>query len=114
MVGNGVKCLSHGQSPVTAVQKHSISEYTTVEPCPAQERLGTQQEAPQEKFPQHKWWNPGQGWKATLNNMRLIIQPYVSYCLILPWLHVFVIPFFQEGFEHLVALMNHFKAFTPV
>jgi hypothetical protein len=86
----------------------------TAELCPPPERSATQLEDSQEEFHQHQWWNPGKGWKATLNNVRLIIQPYVSYCLILPWLHVFVIPSFQEGFEHLIALMNHFKGFTPV
>lgn len=86
----------------------------TAEPCPARAAPGTQHEAPQEKFHQHKWWNPGTGWKSTLNNLRLIIQPYVSYCLILPWLQVFMLPLLEEGFKHLVALMNHFKGFTPV
>jgi hypothetical protein len=81
---------------------------------PVAEQPITPQEEPQEQFQQHKWWTPGKGWKTTLNNLRLIIQPYVSYCLLLPWLQVFVIPLFQEGFESLIAIMNKFKGFVPV
>ena len=86
----------------------------TADPCPTQERPVTQPEDPQEKFHQHKWWDTGKGWKARLNNLRLLIQPYVSYCLILPWLHVFTVPFFKAGFKHLMATMNDFKGFPPV
>jgi SRSO17 transposase len=30
-----------------------------------------------ERFPEHKWWDEGKGWKNVLNNLRLIIQPYI-------------------------------------
>jgi SRSO17 transposase len=86
----------------------------TEQASPVAEQPITPHEEPQERFQQHKWWAPGKGWKTTLNNLRLIIQPYVSYCLILPWLHVFVIPLFQEGFETLMAMMNKFKGVVPV
>jgi hypothetical protein len=82
--------------------------------CLVQKRAVPQQKDTQAQFQQHKWWNAGTGWKATLNNLRLISQPYVSYGLIIPWLQVFLPPFVEEGFEQLIACMNHFKGFTPV
>ena len=42
--------------------------------------------SPPERFAEHRWWDPGQGWKNILTNLRLILQPYVFYCLLLPWL----------------------------
>ena len=80
---------------------------------PVEEQTITSQEEPQEPFQQHKWWALGKGWKTTLNNLRLIIQPYVSYCLLLPWLQVFAIPLFQEGVESLIGIMNKFRGFVP-
>jgi hypothetical protein len=77
----------------------SLGTPHTAQASPVAEQPITPQEAPQEPFQQHTWWAAGKGWKTTLNNLRLIIQPYVSYCLLLPWLQVFVMPLFQEGFE---------------
>jgi len=34
-------------------------------------------------------WELGINWKSALNNLRLIIQPYIFWCLIEPWLQVF-------------------------
>jgi len=36
------------------------------------------------KFKQHDWWDKGQGWKNILNNLRLVIQPFVFFNLIKP------------------------------
>jgi hypothetical protein len=68
----------------------------------------------QAPFAQHKWWDQGQGWKHLLNNLRLIIQPAVFYCLLSPWLAVFPLPSLQQGFSTLTALMNDFQGFAPV
>ena len=62
------------------------------------------------QFSQHPWWETGTTWKSALNNLRLIIQPYVFYCLISPWLQVFKIPGFQRGFLKLINFMNNFRA----
>jgi hypothetical protein len=35
-----------------------------------------------EKVHHHPWWDHRQGWKNLLNNLRLIIQPYVYHCLL--------------------------------
>jgi SRSO17 transposase len=68
----------------------------------------------QEKFHQHKWWDRGKGWKNLLNNLRLIIQPYVYYCLLYGWLEVFDLPFLKGGFTRLMTFMNEFIGFVPV
>jgi hypothetical protein len=35
----------------------------------------------------HGWWDDGPGWKRTLNNLRLLIQPFCAACLlVLGWL----------------------------
>jgi hypothetical protein len=34
------------------------------------------------KLHQHPWWNRMSGWNHRLNNLRLLLQPYIYYCLI--------------------------------
>ncbi len=70
--------------------------------------------SPVTHFAQHRWWDHGQGWKHELNNLRLILQPFILHCLILPWLLVFNIPSLRAGFEHLISLMNCFHASLPI
>ena len=67
-----------------------------------------------DKFSTHPWWNQGTGWKNLLNNLRLILQPFVLFNLIRPWLKVFPIPALSLGFSRLIALMNHFQAAIPI
>jgi hypothetical protein len=64
------------------------------------------------QFSQHPWWELGTTWKSALNNLRLIIQPYLFYCLIKPWLQVFKIPGFRRGFLKLIDVMNEFRDFS--
>ncbi len=40
-------------------------------------------------FSNHQQWNHECGWKNTLNNLRLIIQPLLLFWLIYPWLNIF-------------------------
>ena len=61
-----------------------------------------------------RWWDFGQGWKHILNNLRLILQPYVFYCLLLPWLLLFDIPGFRAGFSQLIDIMNSLHAALPI
>jgi hypothetical protein len=68
---------------------------------------------PVDRFPEHPWWNSGHSWKNTLNNLRLILQPYVYSCLLLPWLLVFDIPCLHTGFAELTGIMNWFHATLP-
>jgi SRSO17 transposase len=69
--------------------------------------------SPAARFPAHRWWDQGQGWKHELNNLRLILQPFILHCLILPWLLVFDIPPLRRGFQQLITVMNSFHAHLP-
>ena len=60
-------------------------------------------------FWQHPRWEDGTTWKSALNNLRLIIQPYIFYCLLAPWLEVFSIPGFKHSFSRLMMQMNRFR-----
>ncbi len=66
------------------------------------------------KFSTHPWWDEGTGWKNLLNNLRLVLQPFVLFNLIRPWLKVFPIPALSLGFSRLIALMNSFHAAVPI
>ena len=66
------------------------------------------------QFKQHPWWEDGTTWKSALNNLRLMIQPYIFYCLISPWLTVFKIPGLHRKFYDLIYCMDDFPAiYTP-
>lgn len=65
------------------------------------------------QFAHHPDWNPAGGWKQTLNNLRLVIQPYVILNLLQPWLNLFPIPRLSAGLECLIALMNCFSSRLP-
>ena len=58
-------------------------------------------------------WDPCQGWKNILNNLRLILQLYVYYCLLFPWLFLYDIPGFRAGFLQLIGIMNSLHAALP-
>ncbi len=59
----------------------------------------------------HPQWNHESGWKNTLNNLRLIIQPLLLFWLIYPWLSIFPNSPLLRGFNHLIAAMNQFKPY---
>jgi hypothetical protein len=65
------------------------------------------------EFSTHQRWNQGSGWKNTLNNLRLILQPLVMFNLLQPWLKVFPISQLALGFYRLMEFMNQFKGFIP-
>ena len=54
----------------------------------------------------HAWWDAGPGWKHTLNNLRLLIQPFCSSCLLLPWMDVFPVPGLMERLQFLGTCIN--------
>ncbi len=60
-------------------------------------------------FSHHPQWNHESGWKNTLNNLRLIIQPLLLFWLIYPWLSIFPNSQLLLEFNHLIAAMNQFK-----
>lgn len=67
----------------------------------------------QSTFSTHAWWDSGKGWKSILNNLRLVIQAFVFFNLIKPWLKVFSIPELSLGFSSLITIMNLFRGAIP-
>ncbi len=65
-------------------------------------------------FSKHQWWDCKRGWKSTLNNLRLIIQPYIYWNLIKPWLSIFLNPNLQLGFQKIIEIMNLFQGYITV
>lgn len=59
-------------------------------------------------FAQHPWWQNQSGWKHLLNNLRLIIQPWICFNWLQQWLKVFPNPQLTTGFELLTERMNQF------
>jgi hypothetical protein len=56
----------------------------------------------EEAFSSHQHWDQGKGWKSRLNNLRLVLQPYVYFNLLRPWLTVFSIPSLSNSFSKLL------------
>ena len=95
-----------GPLPMLSPGDPEAAERTTggqPEPCRAQD---VTPEAPALALRQHKWWNAGKGWKHGLNNLRLLIQPFIAYCLLSPWLEIINIPSLQEGWGQLLTRLH--------
>jgi SRSO17 transposase len=88
----------------TYFQFHAQSQSTSSSELPSSIDFNYSQHS------QHPNWEHGTTWKSALNNLRLIIQPYIFYCLIQPWLTVFNIPGMKRCFLKLIDFMNDFRA----
>lgn len=64
-------------------------------------------------FARHQQWSDKEGWKTTLNNFRLIIQPTILFWMIIPWLNIFPNRSLLLGFHKLIAIMNQFYFSFP-
>ena len=62
-------------------------------------------------FSNHQQWNHDSGWKNVLNNLRLVVQPLLSFWLVYPWLDIFPNSKLLLGFNHLIRAMNQFLPF---
>ncbi len=62
-------------------------------------------------FSLHQQWDYGSGWKNTLNNLRLILQPILMLWLVFPWLDVFPNSKLLLGFNHLISFINQYQPF---
>lgn len=62
------------------------------------------------KFRAHPWWDQKKGWKNILNNLRLLIQSFIFFYLIKPWLIVFPIPQLSLGFFLLQSIIHSFTS----
>jgi hypothetical protein len=63
---------------------------------------------------EHHHWNFKTGWKNLLNNLRLIVQPFVASKLMQFWLQVFPIAELSVGLNRLIAFMNRFPGAIPL
>jgi SRSO17 transposase len=63
-------------------------------------------------FSLHQQWDCGKGWKNTLNNLRLILQPIFVLSLIFPWLDVLPDSHLLLRFNHLISLINQYQPFS--
>jgi SRSO17 transposase len=63
-------------------------------------------------FTQHPWWDCQPGWRNLLNNLRLIIQPFIQRNYLRPWAMLFKLPQLLTALDTLVTQMNQF--FCPV
>lgn len=62
---------------------------------------------------QHPAWTEDASWKHRLNNFRLLLQPFVCACLLLPWLRLYPLPHLATGLADLCALMNTYHPLFP-
>ena len=91
-----------------ALQFKSLSINSATNTNSTEESDGT---SIREEFSQHLKWEQGTNWKSALNNLRLIIQPYIFWCLIEPWLKVFHIPGLRQKFLKLIEIMDTFRGY---
>lgn len=61
----------------------------------------------------HPAWSEDMSWKHRLNNLRLLLQPFICTCLLLPWLRLFPLPHLTAGLADLCALMNTYRPLYP-
>jgi hypothetical protein len=65
---------------------------------------------------QHPAWTEDARWKQRLNNLRLLLQPFVCSCLLLVWLPLVPLPYaqaIQTGLAALGSLVNTFRLALP-
>ena len=62
---------------------------------------------------QHPAWTDDASWTHRLNNLRLLLQPFVCACLLLPWLCLYPLPHLTAGLADLCALMNTYHPLHP-
>jgi hypothetical protein len=61
----------------------------------------------------HPAWTEDARWKRRLTNLRLLLQPFVCACLLLPWLRLYPLPHLTAGLADLCALMNTYHPLFP-
>jgi SRSO17 transposase len=99
-----------------------MSAYTLVslqclaDAAPAPDQGTPAAPAPAAPLQAHPAWDTGTGWKHHLNNLRLLLQPYVCSCLLFPWLACVPPPHahaVQTGLAALSSLVNTFRLALP-
>jgi SRSO17 transposase len=82
-----------------------------MKPCLEEEQQAREEIELQSVISQHKWWNEGHAWKHVLNNMRLLIQPFICCSLLLTWLSIIDIPMLETSLVSLIEKLNGFGGF---
>ena len=62
---------------------------------------------------QHPAWTEDASWKHRLDNLRLLLQPFICACLLLPWLRLYPLPHLAAGLADLCAFMNTYRPLYP-
>jgi SRSO17 transposase len=62
---------------------------------------------------EHRHWDGKNGWKNLLNNLRLILEPFVAYNRLKFWLKIFPIAQLALGLNRLMTLINRFPGAIP-
>ena len=104
-------------STLVSLQSSDIAALGQVAPAPP----STSPEQPLSLRPTaaldtHPAWDTRTGWKPHLNNLRLLLQPYVCSRLLLPWLALVPLPHahaVQTGLAALSSLVDTFRLALP-
>jgi len=65
-------------------------------------------------FAHHRQWEAGTTWKSALNNLRLLLQPYLCWSALAQWLEVFAIPGLKRGLFKLMHKIDRFRIVLPL
>ena len=93
---------------IVSVNAYGIYENITLNLCDGTQSNPNNNSA---NLSAHQQWNHKSGWKNTLNNFRLVVQPMLLFWLIYPWLQIFPNSNLLIGFKHLIDTMNQFQPF---
>ncbi len=61
----------------------------------------------------HPTWTEERSRMHRLDNLRLLLQPFIYACLLLPWLWLYLLPHLTAGLADLCALMNTYRPLYP-
>jgi SRSO17 transposase len=61
----------------------------------------------------HPAWTNDASWKHRLDNLRLLLQPCICACLLLPWLRLYPLPHLAAGLADLCTFMNTYRPLYP-
>ncbi|MEP0874064.1 hypothetical protein NDA01_30650 [Trichocoleus desertorum AS-A10] len=61
------------------------------------------------RLEQHPDWQEAKGWKRRFNNVQLLVQPFIFFCLLQPWMRLFDISTLERGFAKLIRIIMPFQ-----
>jgi len=66
------------------------------------------------RLQQHPHWQETKGWKRRFNNVQLLVQPFIFFCLLQPWMRLFDVSTLERGFTKLIQIINAFPGWSPL